>query len=218
MKYIDVPQRSVEWFNARRGLPTCSRFDSILTPKTGKPAAAQETLINELIAESIMPPEAGLIKPQFTSEDIERGMILEAEARCAYELEFAPKGHPVTEKGFLLHDSGLFGGSPDALVGEIGGCEIKCCAPATHVGYFRAGVLPDCYRCQVHGYLVVTGRPWWSFFSYARHFPPMHVRVMRDDFTEKLQVELFAFCARYNLVRADFGLPPIGNASEGVKV
>jgi hypothetical protein len=203
-----VTQRSEAWFNARKGMPTCSRFDSILTPKTGKPASAQDTLINELIAESILPPEAGLIKPQFMSEEMEQGIILEAEARCAYELEFAPE--PVREAGFITHDSGLFGGSPDALVGESGGVEIKCPALATHIGYIRDGELPPAYRCQVHGYLIVTGRAWWDFFSYARNAPPFRLRVERDDFTAKLEAELHAFVARYNAERAKFNLPPIG--------
>jgi hypothetical protein len=208
MKTVEVAQRSQAWFDARRGLPTCSRFDAILTPKTGKPAAAQETLINSLIAESIAPPAEGFVRAEYVSEEMEQGMKLEAEARCAYELEFAPA--PVSEAGFLLHDSGLFGGSPDALVGEVGGCEIKCPLLATHIGYVRNGALPDAYRCQVHGYLIVTGRAWWSFFSYARGAEPLHLTVTRDDFTAKLEAELFAFCARYNAERAKFNLPPIG--------
>lgn len=210
MKTHAVAQRSEQWFAARRGLPTCSRFDSILTPKTGKASAAQESLINELIAESIQPPEAGLIKPQFTTAEMEQGMVLEAEARCAYELEFAPE--PVSEVGFVTHDSGLFGGSPDALVGESGGVEIKCPLLSTHIGYVRAGDLPSDYKCQVHGYLIVTGRGWWDFFSYARNAAPFRLRVTRDDFTAKLEAELHAFCARYNAERAKFNLPPVGGA------
>jgi hypothetical protein len=202
---VNVAQRSEEWFAARRGLPTCSRFDMILTPKTGKPASAQETLINQLIAESVLPPEDGLLRRNFTTPEIEQGMILEAEARCAYELEHA-NGAAVTEVGFLRSACGRFGGSPDALVGDEGGVEIKCPQAATHVGYLRAGELPPEYRCQVHGYLVVTGRPWWDFFSYARSFPPLRVRVVADDFTAKLAAELDAFCTRYAAERAKFGL------------
>lgn len=140
---------------------------------------------------------------------MEQGMKLEAESRCAYELEFAPA--PVREAGFVLHDSGLFGGSPDALVGDVGGCEIKCPLLETHVGYVRAGVLPDAYKAQCHGYLIVTGCAWWSFFSYARGAEPLHLRIVRDDFTAALEAELLRFCARYNGERAKFNLPPIGN-------
>ena len=208
MKTHAVAQRSEQWFNARRGLPTCSRFDSILTPKTAKPSSAQDSLIDDLIAESIQPPEAGLIKPQFTTAEMEQGIVLEAEARCAYELEYATE--QVSEVGFITHDSGLFGGSPDALVGESGGVEIKCPLLSTHIGYVRAGELPPSYKCQVHGYLIVTGRNYWDFFSYARGTAPFHLRVTRDDFTAKLEAELHDFCARYNAERAKFNLPLIG--------
>ena len=211
MTTVDTPQRSREWFEARRGLPTASRFDKILTPATGKPSGQADGLINELIAESVLPPDEGLV-PRFVSPEMEEGMKLEAEARCAYELEFA-KG-PVTEVGFGIHDSGLFGGSPDALVGKDGGVEIKAPMAKTHIGYVRDGVLPDAYKLQVHGYMVVTGRTYWDFFSYSRHFPAFHIRVERDAFTEKLQGELFAFCARYNAERAKFNLPPIGQPTK----
>ncbi len=60
--------------------------------------------------------------------------------------------------------------------------------------------------------MIVTGRPWWSFFSYCRNLPPFHLRVTHDVFTDKLAAELLAFCARYNAVRAEFDLPPFGAA------
>jgi hypothetical protein len=209
MKVFDFPQKSPAWFEARRGLPTASRFDSILTPKTGKPAAAQETLINALIAESIVPPDSGFLRPQFISEEMEQGIKLEAEARCAFELEHAKL--PVTEAGFILHDSGTFGASPDALVGEIGGCEIKCPLASTLVGYIRAGVLPDAYKCQVHGSMIVTGRSTWSFFGYSRNLPPFHLQIKRDQFTDLLEREITAFVIRYNIEREKFNLKPIGS-------
>jgi hypothetical protein len=207
MKALFCAQRSEEWFAARRGLPTCSRFDAILTAVKGEPSKAQEKLINELIAESILPPEQGAVN-RYVSAEMEEGIKLEAEARCCYELEHATE--PVTEAGFLLADSGLYGGSPDALVGESGGVEIKCPNAATHIGYVRAGRLPDDYKCQVHGSLIVSGREWWDFFSYCRHLPPFRVRVVRDSFTAKLEAELLNFCAKYNEARIVFGLKPIG--------
>jgi hypothetical protein len=208
VKVYNLNQRSEEWFTIRRGVPTASRFDQILTAAKGQPSTAQDKLINELVAESILPPAEGLLKPSFMSPDMEEGVKLEAEARCCYELEHAKE--PLSEVGFVMHDSGLFGGSPDAIVGESGGVEIKCPNLSTHIGYVRAGVLPADYKCQVHGYLAVTGRPWWDFFSYARHAAPFHLRVVRDEFTEKLEAELFAFAVRYNEARARFNLAPIG--------
>lgn len=205
MKTIQAAQRSPEWFAARRGLPTCSRFDSILTP-TGKIAAAQDTLANELLAESLTPPEQGFIP--YISPDMEHGMILEAEARCAFELDYA-NGREVREVGFAISDCGRFGGSPDALVGDDSGVEIKCPKAATHIGYIRAGVLPREYKCQVHGYMIVTGRKSWHFFSYCRNIPAFHLVVERDAFTESLAAELAHFCDYYNAERVRFGLQPL---------
>lgn len=206
MTTVEQPQRSEAWYEARRGIPTCSRFDKIVTAVQGKRSAAQDTLIDELIAESLCPPQDGFIRP--STAEMEYGMKLEAEARCCYELDHAKE--PVREVGFILSDCGMFGGSPDALVGESGGLEIKCPNPATHIGYARAGVLPNDYRCQVHGYMVVTGRAWWDFFSYVRGLQPFHLRVMRDEFTAKLHGELILFCQRYNEARVKFDLPPLG--------
>lgn len=208
MTVIDAPQRSEAWFAARRGLPTCSRFDRILTAAKGQRSAAQDALIDDLLAESLCPPEDGLLLGGRMTADMEYGVRLEAEARCCYELEHAKA--PVTEAGFVLAACGRFGGSPDALVGEDGGVEIKCPNGTTHIGYVRGGTLPNEYKCQVHGYLVVTGRAWWDFFSYHRGLQPMRLRVTRDDFTTKLAVELGEFCTRYNEARATFELPPIG--------
>jgi hypothetical protein len=207
MKTIDAPQRSDAWFAARRGLPTCSRFDKIITAAKALPSASQDTLINELIAESVLPPEQGMIRGPITA-DMEQGIILEAEARCRYEMEYATA--PVSEVGFIISDCGRFGGSPDALVGDVGGVEIKCPNPVTHVGYVRAGTLPNDYKAQVHGYMAVTGRDWWDFFSYSRRFPVFHMRVTRDGFTAKLADELASFCEKYNQARSAFGLAPIG--------
>lgn len=208
MNISNSPQRSEEWYQARRGLPTCSRFDSILTASKGQPSAAQDTLIDHLLAESLCPPEQGVIRHM--TPEMEQGVKLEAEARCCYELEHAAE--PVAEVGFILADCGLFGGSPDALVGETGGVEIKCPAAATHIGYVRDGVLPTAYKCQVHGYMIVTGRRWWDFFSYHRGIPPFRLRVERDEFTAKLEAELHRFCEKYNRARELFSLAPIGIA------
>lgn len=205
MKIVNVLQGSEAWFAARRGLPTASRFDQIITPVNGAPSKSQEKLINELLAEALLPESNA---PERLTDEMRSGMILEAEARCAYELGFATA--KVSEVGFVLHESGLFGCSPDALVGEDAGAEIKCPNPTTHLGYVRAGVVPSDYRCQIHGAMIVTGRACWDFFSYHRGLTPFCLRVTRDDFTAKLAAELVAFCTRYNEARAKFDLPPIG--------
>ncbi len=202
MKLFPVIQKSPEWFALRRGVPTASRFDQILTAAKGQPAAAQEGLISSLIAESLIELPEG-----YQSDAMAAGTAMESEARDYYQLTHATG--PVTEVGFAVHDCGLFGGSPDALVGEDGGLEVKCPNATTHIGYIRAGVLPREYGMQVRGYMVITGRRWWDFESYHRGLPTFCIRQVWDELTDKLAAELPIFCGRYNAERAKFNLPSI---------
>ena len=58
------------------------------------------------------------------------------------------------ETGFILDDSEEFGCSPDGLVVEQGGLEIKCPSDSVHVSYLRAGKVPAKYYQQVQGCYV----------------------------------------------------------------
>ncbi|HEX7117452.1 MAG TPA: YqaJ viral recombinase family protein [Longimicrobiales bacterium] len=175
MRIIDCVQGTEEWLRARLGIPTCSQADRILTPKTLKPSGQREQYRNQLLAEWILgyPIDWGA-----SSAWMERGTDLEAEARAAYELE---TGTDVQQVGFIRHDDIAFGGSPDGLIGDDGGVEIKCPAIHTHIGYMLApDTLADEYRGQVQTLLALTGRQWWDLWAYNPELPPVRVRVERD--------------------------------------
>ena len=122
------------------------------------------------------------------------GIENEPIARAWYEFEH---DCDVTEVGFCLSDCGRFGCSPDGLVGDEGGIELKCPSLETHVKYLREGVLPAEYRCQVHGEILVTGREWFDFVSYADGLPPFKIRIVPDEFTKLLGDEVNRFCDKY---------------------
>ncbi len=198
MQILTFEQRSPEWYAARRGVPTASEFANIITPKKGEYAAAADTYINQLIDE-LMRPDAGL---GFTgNHHTERGEILEDDARelYAFERELVPQ-----QVGFILNDACTLGCSPDSLIGEDGGLEIKCPDGPTHVKWVRAGGIPDEHKPQVHGSLIITGRAWWDFLSYCPGYEPLLVRVTPDGFTEKLQGHLDRFIREYHAARARF--------------
>jgi hypothetical protein len=198
MKIHYMPQYSPEWYEARRGIPTASAFDRIITAKTQKPAAGAESYINELIADSIrLDPTCFTERPM--SSAMKHGTDCEPEARRFYEMD---RGATVQLVGFCLNDEDTAGCSPDFLVGEDGVGELKCPQPKQHVEYLRAGVLPDEYRAQCHGHLIVTGRAYCDFLAYCPAFPPLLVRVVPDDFTEKLRGILKEFCDRYAAAKA----------------
>lgn len=176
---VDCQQGSEEWLRARLGIPTASRFSDIVTPKKGDPSASMAPYCYELLAEQLL----GRPLDDQTSAFMERGTALEKAARAWYCFE---RETTVEEVGFLLRDDGRVGCSPDGLVGDDGGLEIKCPSAAVHIGYLL-GEAGAKYRCQVQGCLWITGRKWWDFVSYNPDMPPVLVRFERDeDFIAKL--------------------------------
>jgi len=183
MRIIDHEQGTQEWLTSRLGCPSGSGFDKLIT-STGKPSTQSEGYINQLIAESI----TGKPTEFRVTEAMERGTELEPMARDFYELA---SGYQVQEVGFCMHDVLRCGVSPDGLVGEDGGLEIKCPSPHNHVAYLREGKLPTKYKQQVMGCLWVTGRDWWDFVSYHESMPALIVRVHRDeDYINALATEV----------------------------
>lgn len=173
MRIIDCEQGSQEWLSARLGVPSASQFSKIVTGKGGK-STQVEAYINQLVAEEL----TGETTFVYVNEHMKRGTELEPDARELYE---ALTGQTVQEVGFCLHDTVNAGCSPDGLVGEDGGLEIKCPAPATHVEWVKAGVVPSKHLQQIMGCLWITGRSWWDFMSYHQTMKPLIVRVERDE-------------------------------------
>jgi hypothetical protein len=173
MRIDQNEQGSPEWLAARLGIPSASMFAKIVTTK-GIWSASADAYINQLVAERL----TGEREEVFQSHHMLRGTELEPDARDLYSLISDAE---VTEVGFCLHDTLSAGCSPDGLIGEDGGLEIKAPAPATHVEYLRGGVLPSKYKQQVMGCLWITGREWWDFVSYHPTMKPLIVRVERDE-------------------------------------
>ena len=173
MRIDQNEQGSPEWLAARLGIPSASMFAKLVTTK-GIWSASADAYINQLVAERL----TGEREEVFQSHHMLRGTELEPDARDLYSLMSDAE---VTEVGFCLHDTLSAGCSPDGLIGDDGGLEIKCPAPSTHVEYLRGGVLPSKYKQQVMGCLWITGREWWDFVSYHPTMKPLIVRVERDE-------------------------------------
>lgn len=175
MKTLDIEQNTPEWERARIGLPTASRFGDIVTPKTLRLSASAGKYMGEILAEWLFDRPMDF---NGSSQWMERGTEQEPKARAFYEFD---RDVTVETVGFVLRDDEKVGGSPDGLVGDAGGLEIKVPALHTHVRYLVDPVeLLDSYRAQVQGYLYLTGREWWDLLSYNSDLPPVVVRVERD--------------------------------------
>lgn len=197
MRVLDVAQGSDEWRKARLGLLTASRMDRIITPKTGKPSAQAAGLVNELLAEWLL----GAPLDDASSGFMERGTEMEGRARgwYAFERDIDP-----ARVGLCLRDDGRVGCSPDALVGEDGGLELKVPAADTHVGYLLdPSSLVAEYRCQIQGCLYVTGRKWWDACSWHPTIPPVLARSEPEPaFQSALHEAVESFLARLEECRA----------------
>lgn len=194
MKINYCAQGSDAWWEAKRGVPSASNFDRIIT-STGKPSKGMDGYIAELIADiAFMGPNYFTTQGRPVTRAMTAGTDCEPEARRFYEMENDCR---VQQVGFVTTDDGSYGCSPDGLIGEVGGLELKCPELKTQAAYLLKGTLPREYKAQVHGALVITGREWWDFMSYAVGLQPLVIRIVPDDYTQQLRDALEVFSKRF---------------------
>lgn len=187
MTILELEQGTPEWFTARLGIPTASRYKDIVTPARGDKSKSYMTYLYELLAERV----TGESADGFTNEWMQRGNELEPHARSAYEFLFETD---VQQVGFVLNDAKTIGASPDGLIGSDGGIEIKCPKASTAVRYMVEDKLPDIYKPQVQGNLWICEREWWDFVVYHPSMDLFVKRVYRDDaYIKKLETHITAF-------------------------
>lgn len=188
---MDIEQRSPEWYEARLGKATASRFKDILAKIGRGEAAARRNYRAQLVVERITGQQA----ERFTSSYMEWGTETEDLARITYELR---SGNRVEQVGFIEHPDIAAGASPDGLIGKDGALEIKCMNTANHIDVLRnQSVLPE-YIPQIQGQLWITRRKWCDFVSFEPTMPAnaqiFIERVYRDDaFIKNLLVETSLF-------------------------
>ncbi len=93
--------------------------------------------------------------------------------------------------------------SPDGLVGEDGGIEIKTREPHIYLELVETGKMPiaDIRQCQ--NFLDVSGRAWIDYVVYCVPEMPSHVgwvkRITPDpDMFEEMHKELLSFLKDLN--------------------
>jgi hypothetical protein len=122
---------------------------------------------------------------------MERGHAQEDEARQRFAFEYAVE--PV-RVGFVRRPDLRAGCSPDSLIREDGGLEIKTALGHIQMERIHRGALPAEHVAQVQGSMWITGRQWWSFVSYSPDLDLFHVRVERDEaYIAKLAEAVAAF-------------------------
>lgn len=170
----DVEQGTEAWRKLRLGIPTASNFNRIITP-LGKPCtkAKVDAYIHQLAAEYILREPCDNTNTDFMM----RGTNLEAEARKHYEFITDTK---VEQVGFCTNDDGSVGCSPDGLIGDDGGLEVKTLSAAGHIAHLLK-MSADAYKVQIQGNLWVCEREWWDQLSYSPVMESPIIRCPRDE-------------------------------------
>lgn len=198
MKVFDFKQYSREYWDEKRGRPSASEFHRIITDKkwefakAGAPSYACE-LISQEYDFSYGNDEG------FVTSAMRNGTITEPEARRYYEYE---TGLEVQQVGLCVSDCGRFCCSPDGLIANDGGLELKHPTAATHIKWLIAGTIPNEHLAQCYGSMIVTKRSWWDFLSYYPKLPPLHIRLVPDDKMLKLAEALDKFWKLLTEMRA----------------
>lgn len=177
-----IAQRSPEWLAARLGRFTASDFHTFLGDSKTK-----TDMLWEKVAERVFQDSD---ESNFTTFAMERGTILEPEARRTYTIA---TGDKVKEVGIVYPDeddeyADWIASSPDGLVGKDGMIEIKCplaknflqWTTPTENGRDVSYIKPE-YKTQVQFNLMVTGRDWCDFCLYHPRAGIAIMRIMRDE-------------------------------------
>ena len=203
--YRDLEQGTPEWHRVKAGVISGSRVKGLFT-EAGKPRTGQTpwTLYRDLVAETLI----GGPVDELSGGWIDRGKELEAEARAWLSMHLEAD---IEEVGFIASDDGSCGISPDGIIAEAVGVELKCPALKTHIGYLLEPEQLDAqYGLQCQLGLYVTGWPLWYLALYcpgqmglvreirpdaelherfAKVIPPFAKRVR--EAAERLRVEQF---------------------------
>jgi len=204
--YDHIAQMTDEWFELKKGIPSASGASKVVSV-AGKIQSSAAMYCDELIEAML-----GLTseKDKFKSEDLDRGIEYEAEARGLFEME---TGMEIREVAWITNDAGSAGCSPDGLIELPGagmGWETKCPKARTHIGYRRmarpylmkefgrfelytAEALPTKYKQQCHWSMAITGLQRWYFQSHHPKLPPLYVLVKADAYTVKVRSAINQF-------------------------
>lgn len=206
IEIFDVEQGTPEWFECRRGLPTASQFSIVMSEgradgtmpnamidalvksgcspaqlaaavkaaksKNANPALTRAKYMRELAGEIL----TGELSETYSNAHMDRGSEQEADARrlYAFHTDTAPQ-----LVGFVR--SGDAGCSPDSLIGNNGGLEIKSALAHIQIERLFKNALPSEHKAQVQGGLWLCEREWWDFMSFCPKLPPLIKRVYRDE-------------------------------------
>jgi len=151
----NIIQGTPEWHEIRKCKMTASHATAI-----GNQGKGLVTYIRSIVQNMINKEE------HYTNKDMDRGNELEPIARQVYEFE---TNSIIKEVGFITYND-YVGCSPDALIDNNGGLELKARNDRIHLGLLLGDKVDSGTIWQMNMNMFVTGREWWDFGSYNPNF------------------------------------------------
>lgn len=182
----NLEQGSEEWLSIRLGRVGGSESAALLTDprnkadrEAGKLSSACLSLAYQKAGEKLVGQEL----PNFENFAMQRGSLLESEAREVYELETSSH---VAQVGYITYGE-HFGVSPDGLVGTDGAIEIKCPLAAEWLRYHKERTPKKEHYAQMQWLMLITGRQWCDYVVYH---PDLGILIDICEISEATQSKL----------------------------
>jgi hypothetical protein len=194
IQIFDCEQGTEEWLLARLGVPTASRYSTVLAKGVGGkgPSKTRLTYMRQLVGERVRRQPAA--EYGFKSAHMERGNAWEQDVCDIYAFSHAD-GQAVTKQGFLKHLGHNTGCSVDRLVGNDGILSVKTALPEILIDIALADKFPTEHLPQSHGELWLTGRQW---VDIAIYYPGMNLFVKRLHRNQDEMARIAAAVKQFN--------------------
>jgi hypothetical protein len=185
--HYDIEQNSEAWLKMKRGVLSASNICKVLTP-----ARLEISKTTGYLYEFCRQRVDDMPYGDFSTRHTDRGHIEESLALQVYEAKFGG----LKRCGFVENTKHGFkiGCSPDALVGDEGGVQVKSFTPNVQFGNIIEDKIENCHALQVQMELFVTERQWWDVIYQSSGTHQVVTRVYPD---EAKQVKIKEACADF---------------------
>lgn len=179
---LNAKQGSDEWFNLKLGVISASNASKVVAKKDSE---TRNTYMMELVAQICTGDQEEL-----NSKYLEWGNQFEAAARSSYEFE---SGQNIIQVPFVFKDEDFREGcSPDGIINDKKGVEIKCPYNAVHYVKFLSDdkIKPE-YVWQYQFTMRVMGSDEWDFVQYHPNMKtkPLKILTVKKDLEKQKQLD-----------------------------
>jgi hypothetical protein len=196
-------QRSEQWKADRLCVLTGTRAYALMNS-----AATRKTLMVEMLTEQLTAATKSFNPTKAVQKGIDDEPIAENYARLVLGYNI----HSTDD--FIVSEFDPFCAvSPDGLVGDDGGIEIKNLSEANHIRAVIDDEPEKKYVWQIHWLMYVTGRDWCDYIGYCKELPEpacfYNKRYERDEsIIEKINNQVDSFKKEFdiNLEKLGFSL------------